>query len=217
MPRLNSRARSGVMGGLSPGYGWTIACEATRHKMQTGAKPKPSTENIQAGMGCIPVNGVLWASTPAVRRVMQANRSKDTVPELAVRQAVHAMGFRYQVSTRPCPQSAARPTWFSGKQRSQFSSTVASGTGAPTTICSRRSTRFIGERRLPTTRARDKKTTVELRTGGWTVLRFWTHVQPKAAAVQIAYVVRSKRLGRDSISLEKFKSKKRSGGASESS
>jgi DNA mismatch endonuclease (patch repair protein) len=71
--------------------------------------------------------------------------------------------------------------------------------------------------KIANNQARDGKTTVELRTAGWTVLRFWTHVQAKAAAVQIAYVGRSKRLGRDSISLEKFKSKKRSGGASESS
>ncbi|WP_285506122.1 very short patch repair endonuclease [Streptomyces sp. NBRC 13847] len=32
-----------------------------------------------------------------VRRVMSAQRSRDTVPELALRRALHALGFRYRV------------------------------------------------------------------------------------------------------------------------
>jgi DNA mismatch endonuclease, patch repair protein len=42
-----------------------------------------------------------WASTPAIRRVMQGNKSRDTKPEIAVRSAVHALGMRYRVSARP--------------------------------------------------------------------------------------------------------------------
>src|SRR4051794_25903872 len=44
-----------------------------------------------------------WASTPQVRRRMQTNRRRDTGPELAVRRAVHALGLRYRVDTRPVP------------------------------------------------------------------------------------------------------------------
>ncbi|MGW5494673.1 very short patch repair endonuclease [Streptomyces olivaceoviridis] len=32
-----------------------------------------------------------------VRRLMLAQRSRDTVPELALRRALHGMGFRYRV------------------------------------------------------------------------------------------------------------------------
>src|ERR1700722_10486115 len=42
-----------------------------------------------------------WASTPAIRRVMQGDKSRDTKPEIAVRSAVHALGMRYRVSARP--------------------------------------------------------------------------------------------------------------------
>lgn len=45
-----------------------------------------------------------WASTPATRKTMQANRSRDTRPELALRKAVHALGLRYRVCTRPIPE-----------------------------------------------------------------------------------------------------------------
>ena len=32
-----------------------------------------------------------------VRRVMMAQRSRDTAPEMALRRALHALGFRYRV------------------------------------------------------------------------------------------------------------------------
>lgn len=42
-----------------------------------------------------------WASSRAVRRSMQSNRSRDTSPEMAVRRELHALGFRYRVCARP--------------------------------------------------------------------------------------------------------------------
>ena len=42
-----------------------------------------------------------WASSDAVRRSMQGNRSRDTSPELAVRRLLHAAGLRYRVNIRP--------------------------------------------------------------------------------------------------------------------
>jgi DNA mismatch endonuclease Vsr len=56
-------------------------------------------ENL-GGSKCA-VLGKSWAASPAVRRVMQGNKSRDTKPEIAVRSAVHALGMRYRVSTRP--------------------------------------------------------------------------------------------------------------------
>ena len=44
-----------------------------------------------------------WASSPASRKVMQGNRSRDTSPELAVRRLLHAAGLRYRVDYRPEP------------------------------------------------------------------------------------------------------------------
>src|SRR4051812_383393 len=42
-----------------------------------------------------------WASSPASRAVMRANRRRDTAPEMAVRRLVHAAGLRYLVDARP--------------------------------------------------------------------------------------------------------------------
>lgn len=42
-----------------------------------------------------------WASSPAVRNVMRANRGRDTAPEMALRRAPHAAGPRYRVNAHP--------------------------------------------------------------------------------------------------------------------
>src|SRR4051812_33844725 len=42
-----------------------------------------------------------WAASPAVRKNMQANRGRDTGPELALRRSLHARGLRYFVNRRP--------------------------------------------------------------------------------------------------------------------
>ena len=40
---------------------------------------------------------------PTVRKVMQANKGKDTKPEMAVRRLAHAMGYRYRLHGRDLP------------------------------------------------------------------------------------------------------------------
>src|SRR5690606_26089746 len=42
-----------------------------------------------------------WATSPASRAVMRANKGRDTRPEMAVRSELHAMGLRYRVGVRP--------------------------------------------------------------------------------------------------------------------
>ncbi|MGW2511770.1 hypothetical protein ACWC0A_20565 [Streptomyces scopuliridis] len=45
-----------------------------------------------------------WASSPSVRAVMRANRSRDTRPELRLRSLLHKQGLRYRVAARPLPE-----------------------------------------------------------------------------------------------------------------
>src|SRR4051794_12563501 len=45
-----------------------------------------------------------WASSPAIRKTMQGNRSRGTRPEMALRSAVHRRGLRYRVNARPLPE-----------------------------------------------------------------------------------------------------------------
>lgn len=43
------------------------------------------------------------AVSPATRKVMQANRRRDTKPEMAVRRWLHARGFRLRVDRKDLP------------------------------------------------------------------------------------------------------------------
>ncbi|HEX3258043.1 MAG TPA: hypothetical protein VHS35_05975, partial [Pseudonocardia sp.] len=48
------------------------------------------------------------ATDDAKRRAMSRQRRRDTGPELAVRQRLHALGYRYRVDHRPLPDLRAR-------------------------------------------------------------------------------------------------------------
>ena len=133
-----------------------------------------------------------FASTPGVRRRMQAVRRRDTRPEMAVRRAVWGLGFRYRVDTRPvaslrrkadmvftrarvavfvdgcfwhgCPDHGTRPT-------------VNTGYWHPKLIRNVR---------------RDAETNAALEVAGWLVVRVWEHEDPVAAAGRVAAAVASR-------------------------
>lgn len=45
-----------------------------------------------------------WAGVPeSRRRVMQANKCRDTAPEMTVRRLLHAMGYRFRLHRRDLP------------------------------------------------------------------------------------------------------------------
>lgn len=48
------------------------------------------------------------ATSPIRRRIMQANRRRDTGPELALRRSLYCLGYRYRVDHRGLPQLRRR-------------------------------------------------------------------------------------------------------------
>src|SRR3954469_2541210 len=69
-------------------------CEEQR----TACHPSSDTHNLLA---VVAREDVSWASSPGRRRNMQAIRSRDTRPELAVRRRLHSDGLRYRVAIAP--------------------------------------------------------------------------------------------------------------------
>jgi hypothetical protein len=65
-------------------------------KANQGAADAPGTRGT---------DGQSWATSPATRKAMQANRRRDTAPEMAIRRPVHARGLRYRVDARPLPKA----------------------------------------------------------------------------------------------------------------
>jgi len=103
---------------------------------------------------------------------MSLIRSKNTLPELAVRRIVHSMGFRFRLHRRDLPGSPdlVFPKWrcvihVHGCFWHQHSCPV--GSRIPKTRVRFWSAKLVGNV------ARDKRNTAKLRRGGWRVLRIW--------------------------------------------
>ena len=131
-----------------------------------------------------------WASTPASRKVMQGNRSRDTMPELAVRRRLHAFGLRFRVAYRPEPSLRRTADIVFTKQRIAVFIDGCYWHACPEHRTVARSNAFYWSQKLERNVARDADTTEQLRACGWTVLRFWEHEDPAVVAATVSAEVR---------------------------
>ena len=115
------------------------------------------------------------ASSDAARSTMQANRRRDTGPELAVRRALHTRGMRYRVD-HPLP--------FDRRRRADIAFTRAKVAvfidgcfwhGCPMHGTTPKTNSAFWVEKIARNRARDDDTTNRLEADGWIVLRFWEH------------------------------------------
>jgi DNA mismatch endonuclease, patch repair protein len=126
-----------------------------------------------------------WASSPAVRRVMQGNRKRDTRPEVALRRVLHARGLRYRVAAKPLLD---RP-WtadlvFRGARLAVF----VDGCywhGCPQHYSCPRTNATYWQEKIARNRARDTQVDADLKAAGWTPLRIWEHESVDSAADQV--------------------------------
>lgn len=120
---------------------------------------------------------------------MLANRSRDTGPELAVRRAVHRLGLRYRVATRPVPDLRRTADLVFRRARVAvfvdgcFWHGCPDHRGVPATNAAYWTTK------LARTRARDADTDARLVAAGWASIRIWEHDDPMQAADRIAAAV----------------------------
>lgn len=123
---------------------------------------------------------------------MQANKSRDTGPELAVRRLLHAAGLRYRVAFQPLTGVRRRADivfpakrlavfidgcfWHGCPEhgRTEFNRNVAYWTD-----------------KIAGNRARDLETTGLLSEAGWHVLRFWEHEEPSEVVTVIQRTLRA--------------------------
>lgn len=131
-----------------------------------------------------------WASSEAVRRVMQANRARDTAPEWAVRRAVHALGLRYRVSVRPEPALRRTADLVFTRARVAVFIDGCFWHGCPQHRTHPRTNATYWAEKIEGNIARDLDTTARLAAAGWTVLRYWQHEDPLTVASAIAAEVR---------------------------
>lgn len=134
--------------------------------------------------------GESWATSPAVRAVMAANKGRDTRPEKALRSAVHALGLRYRVGIRPVPGiRRTADLVFTRVRIAVFVDGCFWHGCAEHYRPARRNSEFWSTK-IDGNRARDAETDALLAAAGWRVVRLWEHEDPAVAAVRVAAAVR---------------------------
>ena len=129
------------------------------------------------------------ASTPVVRRRMQAVRHHDTAPELALRRELHRRGLRYRVGLRVLPRRSIDVAF--PRQRIAIFVDGCYWHGCPA-----HGVRTDGmnagywREKIERNRRRDDDTDTRLRERGWHVIRVWEHEDVFVNAEQIERLVR---------------------------
>ncbi|MEX3644005.1 very short patch repair endonuclease [Mycolicibacterium porcinum] len=137
-----------------------------------------------------------WASSPAVRNVMRANRGRDTAPELALRRALHAAGMRYRVNARPIAGSRMTVDIVFPRAKVAVELLGCFWHGCPEHHRpAMRNAEFWREKVARNTE-RDTRKRALLEADGWTLVTVWEHEDSNVAAVAIEGLVRERRARR---------------------
>ncbi|MEQ0559396.1 very short patch repair endonuclease [Amycolatopsis sp. NEAU-NG30] len=134
-----------------------------------------------------------WATSSATRASMQANRRRDTKPELAVRSYVHALGLRYRVDVRPVPSLRRTADLVFARIKIAVFVDGCFWHGCPAHYKPPASNSDYWTAKISGNRNRDCETDNLLRQEGWTVVRVWEHDDPRLSAKRIAGIVERKR------------------------
>lgn len=139
-------------------------------------------------------NGVPAASSELIRIRMTTTKRRDTKPELALRSSLHGMGLRFSVD-RPVRGSRRRSDVVFPTERVAVYVDGCFWHGCPQHGTVPKQNRQWWLDKLAANRQRDVDTDAALRADGWTVLRFWEHDDPLAAAAKVRDVLVAIRSG----------------------
>lgn len=131
-----------------------------------------------------------WASSPAARAVMRANRRRDTSPEMAVRRLVHAAGLRYRVDARPLPELNRRADLVFTRAKVAVFIDGCYWHGCPEHGTTAKTNPEYWSPKIARNKERDAETDDLLIRAGWRVVRAWEHEAPAEVAKQVLALVR---------------------------
>jgi DNA mismatch endonuclease (patch repair protein) len=139
-----------------------------------------------------------FVTDPGRAANMRSNRRTDTKPEIALRSALHAMGYRYRKDFRlDLPLRRVRPDIaFTGRKVAVF----VDGCfwhACPEHGSQPKSNEWYWSPKLVKNVERDRAADEALRQAGWTVVRLWEHVPlPDAVALVVSAVGEPRRAPR---------------------
>jgi DNA mismatch endonuclease (patch repair protein) len=121
---------------------------------------------------------------------MQANRGRDTAPELALRRELHRRGRRFRVNRRPDPEIRSTADLVFAGPRVAVYVDGCFWHSCPEHAVAPANNAEWWRLKLAATVERDLRTTRDLKARGWTVIRIWEHEDPVAAADSVEKVLR---------------------------
>jgi len=131
-----------------------------------------------------------WATSPGIRRTMRSNRSADTVPERALRSAVHALGLRFRANHRiEAAGVHVRPDMVFTARRVCVFSDGCFWHRCPEHATDPKANSDYWAPKLLANVERDRRVDEALRSEGWTVIRVWEHEDPGEAAERVAALI----------------------------
>jgi DNA mismatch endonuclease, patch repair protein len=141
-------------------------------------------------------------SSPGRSANMKANRRTDTKPELALRRALHAMGYRYRTDHRLDLAGGLRvrpDIVFTARRVAVFVD------GCFWHCCPEHGSQpsansWYWEPKLRRNVERDRNADAALDLAGWTVIRLWEHESLDAAVAAVLEVVPSPKPARRAVS-----------------
>lgn len=135
-----------------------------------------------------------WASSAAVRRCMQANRSSGTTPELRLRSELHRRGLRFRKNlTVRANDVRTTPDIVFTRARAAVFVDGCFWHRCPQHASSPKANSDYWSSKLEANVARDRRVDAALRDDGWLVLRFWEHQSPDESADAVILALRGQR------------------------
>lgn len=125
---------------------------------------------------------------------MEAQRRRDTKPEMALRRAVWRRGLRYRVDMAPLPKMRRRADLVFTRARVAVYLDGCFWHSCPEHATTPKANRDWWLEKLAANVSRDRDTDERLEAAGWAVVRVWEHEDPEVAAERVAVVVRSRRV-----------------------
>lgn len=122
---------------------------------------------------------------------MQANRRRDTAPELALRSALHRAGFRYRCDSRiDLPRGRVRPDIVFTRRRVAVFVDGCFWHCCPEHGSKPSVNQSYWSPKLARNVERDARNTVWLTEAGWTVVRIWEHEDVASAMERVVAALR---------------------------
>lgn len=121
---------------------------------------------------------------------MRRQASRDTQPEVALRSALHSLGLRFRIHSRPVPSVRREADVVFRRARVAVFVDGCFWHGCPDHASLPKANAAWWKSKIETNRERDRDTNAQLSATGWLAVRVWEHEPPEQAAGRIAEVLR---------------------------